>query len=471
MTIEPSPLIIFRQSLPLFIAKAFTIVRPDREYAWNWHIDALSAELESVTAGQTRRLAINMPPRALKSLSISVAWVAFILGHRPETETMVVSYGEDIAGQLARDAKTLMESDFYRRLFPNTRLRSSKTFDLTTTRGGGRYTTTNGGVITGRGADLIILDDPQKPEDAKSANKREATKSWYASTLSTRLNDPQTGAIVLVQQRLHQDDLSGHLLQSGGWRHLCFPARATQTQEISVGFGQTRTWSEGELLHPDRLSEDVLAEQRRQMGAWDFEAQYQQQPVLETGNLLKPSWFQRYAKAPKPGPRARIVQSWDLAFGADGDYCACVTALVDGPSVWVLDVFRKKMLFPDQVRSIVSQARQYDAKDILVEKAANGEAALAQLRENWVMGVPSPIAIKATSGKVERATAASYRMEAGDVFLPERAPWMDEFLQEVAGFPNGSYLDQVDALVQLLLWTGERDTGGIVGPEEILPWA
>ncbi|HIK66301.1 MAG TPA: terminase [Henriciella marina] len=458
---------LLRSEFSYFVRAAFNAMHPATPYAHNWHIDALAYELGRVAAGEERRLLVNMPPRALKSFSVSVTWTAWLLGKDPAKEIMVISYGDEVAGKLARETRELIESDFYRVIFPRTRLRRSAATDLETTRSGGRYAATNGGVITGRGSDLIILDDPQKPEDAKSRNKRESTIDWFGSTMSTRLNNPITGAVIVVQQRLHETDISGHLLANGGWRRLSFPAVAVQSQTFQLSLGETYTWAAGKPLHAERLPISLLEQKRREMGTANFEAQYQQCPVPETGNLIQPGWFKAYEEAPDVPGHSQVVQSWDLAVGTTGDYCACVTALIYGNSVRILDVFREKLSFPDQKRAVIRLAKKFKANTILVEKAATGTPLIDDLRDEGGAYIPSPIGITPKGSKEQRAALVSPRIEAGDIFLPTQAVWRDAFVHEVIAFPAGTHDDQVDALVQLLSWK-EPYEDFICGPEEIL---
>ena len=288
---------ILRRDLAAFVQKSFGVVSPGVEFLTNWHIEAIAFELCKVMRGETRRLLITMPPRSLKSICASVAFPAFVLGHDSTKRIVCVSYAEDLAAKHARDCRAVMASDWYRSVFPKARLGKSKSaeMDFETTCGGGRLSTSVGGTLTGRGGSLIVIDDPQKPTDAMSEAKRGSTLDWFRNTLSSRLDDKREDAIVVVMQRLHVDDLAGHLLEHGGWTHLNLPAIATEDQTIDVGNDTFHVRKVGELLHAAREPIEVLGELRRSMGEFIFNAQYQQAPVPEEGNLLKWKWFGTYS--------------------------------------------------------------------------------------------------------------------------------------------------------------------------------
>ena len=220
-----------RENFTLFIERSFNELNPNTKLLWNWHIDAIAYELELCRLGLTKRLIINLPPRNLKSHCASVAFVAWLLGHCPSAQIMCASYAQDLADKHARDCRTVMMSNWYQNSFP-TRLSASKQAiaDFTTIQKGGRRATSVGGVVTGLGADFIIIDDPLKPDEAISEVRRKTVNEWYDHSLSSRLNDKRNGCIILIMQRLHEDDLTGHLLKSGGWKILCLPAIAEEDE-------------------------------------------------------------------------------------------------------------------------------------------------------------------------------------------------------------------------------------------------
>lgn len=204
-----------RTDFVAFVHRAFYELYPETTYLHNWHIEVIAAALEECRMGTLARLIINVPPRSLKSHMTSISFVAWLLGHNPAAQIICASYAQDLADKLAGDCRSLMMAAWYQDLFPDTRLasRRSAVHDFMTTRKGARLATSVGGVLTGRGADFIIIDDPLKPDEALSDVQRRNVNDWYDHTLISRLNDKRTGCIILIMQRLHEDDLVGHVLQ------------------------------------------------------------------------------------------------------------------------------------------------------------------------------------------------------------------------------------------------------------------
>ena len=202
----------------------------------NWHLEAIAYQLERVRRGEIKRLIINMPPRSLKSVTASVAFPAFVLGHDPTRRIICVSYSGDLAKKHANDFRAVLEARWYRELFPGTRIgqKDSET-EIELTARGFRLATSVGGTLTGRGGDLIIIDDPLKPDDAHSETKRNAANEWFKNTLLSRLDDKRTGAIIIVMQRVHMDDLTGFVTsQSDEWQVLNLPAIAEVDEVIPI---------------------------------------------------------------------------------------------------------------------------------------------------------------------------------------------------------------------------------------------
>jgi len=194
---------LLRTDLRYFIRKVFATVSPGECYMHNWHIEAIVYRLMLIYFKHNLRLLINQPPRSLKSICVSVAYVAWLLGHDPSRRVIVVSYSQDFAAELHRQFRMVVNSDWYQILFPATRWSKETGLDLVTTMGGGRYATSIGGTLTGRGADVIIVDDPLNASEALSEPARKRVIDWYAGSLVSRLNDKETDAIVAVMQRLH----------------------------------------------------------------------------------------------------------------------------------------------------------------------------------------------------------------------------------------------------------------------------
>jgi predicted phage terminase large subunit-like protein len=284
---------------------------------------------------------------------------------------------------------------------------------------------------------------------------------WYFNTLLSRLDDKQNGAIVLVMQRLHEDDLAGVLLRgSDAWTVVSLPAIAEQDEEIPIGNGQIHYRRAGDVLHPEREPREVLESLRAQLGAETFAAQYQQQPVAPGGAMIKRDSVRRYDQLPKSG---RIYQSWDVAHkqGEENDYSVCITLLVHENKYYVIHVLRGRFEFPILRTKVFDQAKVHKASQILIEDAGFGTALIQELKTAHF----SVVGVKPEYDKKIRMAIQSAKFENGQVFFPKEAPWLADFEAEVFAFPNGRHDDQVDALSQALghkiasYWTKEALDG------------
>jgi len=459
---------IQRRDFLAFLDRAWPYISGGQILSRNWHVDAMACRLDRVRAGTSRRLLINLPPRNAKSKTVSIAWVAWMLGQDPSLNFVCVSYSKELSGNLARDCLTIIQSSWYRELFPRTVIRRAAAEDFQTSAGGGRLATSVTGSLTGRGGDIIILDDVIKPDEAASEVVREAVNNWYRSTLASRLNDKESGAIICVMQRLHQFDLPGMLLEAGSWDHLSLPAIAMEDEIIPLTRGRVHVRRCGDVLHPERESRETLERQRAQMGSYAFAAQYQQAPVPAEGNIFKVAWLKSYDDLDLAAG-GEIVQSWDTGIKtAEGNsFSVGITALVRQRSIYIIDVWRGRLEFPDLKKKVVELALMHRVQTLLIEDKALGEPLIQALRsESLPPGVPFPIPCQPHNDKRTRAEGVSSMVEAGQVLLPREAHWLGEFKSELLSFPSGRYDDQVDALSQLLA----RVRQGWTDPVPIIAW-
>ena len=452
---------VLRQDLGAFVAKVFSTVSPGDEYLHNWHIDAVVHALLKIHRGENRRLIVNQPPRSLKSICASVAFVVWSIGHNPAMRFACVSYSHDLAATFARQFRTVITSDWYRAVFPTVRLAKDSETECVTTKGGGRFAVSVGGSFTGRGADVIIIDDPMKADEAQSESGRRALNEWVSTTPFSRLDDKRSGAIVLVMQRLHDDDLAGKLLREGDWSHLNLPAIAENDEEIPIGPNAVHQRRKGEILHPAREPLETLEQIKREMGSLTFSAQYLQRPIPLEGNLVKRGWIKWYEKAPDRGIGATVVQSWDVASTtADtGDWSVCTTWLIAKRNYYLLDVWRGRLEFPQLKHKLVSLARAHQPNQILVEQAGAGLHLIQEFRTSPVGGVPLLTGIKPKGDKVVRMEAQCARFENGQVHLPQEAPWLSDVLHEILAFPKSRHDDQIDSISQFLIWAEKNHHG------------
>src|SRR5262249_43906654 len=299
--------------------------------------------------------------------------------------------------------------------------------EFLTTKGGFRYATSVGGTLTGIGGTDIIIDDPLKPEDAMSKAAREAAISWFRTTLSTRLNDKRTGVIIVVQQRLHVDDLVGHLLQNEGehWVHLDLAAIAEEAQEIPLGNGRVYQRAVGEVLHAEREPLDLVLRQKDAMGSLAWAAQYQQRPVPAEGNLIQAKWLKSYDVLPEKQPLDQVVQTWDCATksGELNDYSVCLTFLIHKDTFYLIDVVRQRVNYPELKKLVLAQKAKFGANVVLMEDTGHGTALVQDLKASGLHA----IAIRPDRDKVTRMSAQSAKLESGQCLLPAHATWLEDF--------------------------------------------
>ena len=442
---------ILRNDFVSFIQKCVHLLLPKVSFLINWHIFAIAFHLELVRVGKIKRLIINLPPRSLKSIMSSVAFPAFVLGHDPSKRLIVVSYATELATKLGNDCRIVLQSPWYRRLFPGTRISPIKNTEaeVMTTRHGCRLATSVGGTLTGRGGDFVIIDDPIKPQDAYSESTRESANNWFDNTLLSRLDDKRTGAIILVMQRLHLDDLTGKLLRGpDDWTVLNLPAIAVQDEQIQIGEERYHFRKVGDLLHPEREPQSVLDYMRAELGSDIFAAQYQQNPVPPGGNMIKRHWVRRYDNLPARTSSTQVLQSWDTASkaGGENDWSVCTTWHVDEGKYYLADVLRARFDYPRLKAQAIAHAQVHSPAKILIEDTGVGIALVPELQNSGF----TVIAVQVEQNKTIRMSVQSGKFESGQVFFPHQAPWLEELEAELFAFPGSRHDDQVDSISQAL---------------------
>ena len=449
-----------REDFFTFIDGSFRQLNRGAEFLPNWHIELIAAELERCLRGETKRLIICVPPRSLKSHCASVAFPAWLLGHKPSSQIICVSYGQDLAEKLALDCRTLMNSEWYQKIF-TTRLSSQRqaVSEFMTEAQGFRMATSVGGVLTGRGGDFIIIDDPLKPDEAVSETRRNAVNEWYQHTLYSRLNNKATGCIIIIMQRLNEDDLVGHVLQQGDWKVLRFPAIAVEneTHEIQTRYrSRTVRRFAGEALHPERESLTTLQNTRSNLGEYNFSGQYQQEPAPHGGGIVKSAWFKTFKVGDEPGKFDLVFQSWDTAAKdkEESNYSVCTTWGKKDQNIYLLHVLRQRMNYPELKRSVMEQATRFNPTTVLIEDKSSGTPLIQELRGEGCH------AIKEYHPKMDKKTrmhSVTGMIEGGFVYLPDKASWLADYLHELTTFPQGKFDDQCDSTSQALDWV---KTGG-----------
>lgn len=420
------------------------------EYEINWHHRVLSTKLQEAAEQGGKRIIVCMPPRHGKSEIVSVRFPAWYLGNFPHRKIITSSYNQDFANDFGRKVRNLVIDPRHKAFFPELRtMQDAESMSkLDTTAGGGYVAAGVGGAITGRGANFIIIDDPIKDEvDASSATIRERIHEWYRSVIYTRLeSDHQTKAsIVLCMTRWHFDDLAGRLEQEeaeGGevWEKIVFPA---------ISPIDTPNRKANKALWPQRFDEEHLAKIKRTVGPKTWEALYQQKPSPDGGTYLKREWWRKYERLPDPRMWRRKVQVWDTAHksGQSNDYSVCLTAIETDLAIYITDVFKARLEFPELKREARHLYELHGPMMVLVEDKSSGISLIQELkRESTIPVYP----VKADRDKEARAHAATPVLADGRVYLNQKGKWVEDFIRECEIFPNGKHDDQVDAFTHLI---------------------
>jgi predicted phage terminase large subunit-like protein len=449
---------ILRNDFESFLHRCFLMLNPGAEYLPNWHIKAIAHQLQLIRDGKIHRLILNMPPRYLKSLTVSVILPAFLLGHDPRMKIFGVSYSNDLSAKHAADFRAIVQSDWYRKTFPTMRVDRIADSDVFTTRRGFRRSTSVSATLTGLGGDMIILDDPQKPVDAQSDTLRNSLNQWFTNTLLSRLDNKATGVIILVMQRVHLHDLTGFLVdKSKDWTVLSLPAIAEVDEKVAIGNNEFHTRRAGEALHPKYETVSTLEKLRNEMGSGIFGAQYQQSPVPDGGGMIKRDWLHYYDQLPERGYRTKLIHSWDTAakVGAQNDWSVCTTWLLVDNRFYLIDLIRGRYEYPQLRAMVIALAQRDEPLKILIEDTSTGIALAQELRQSGIHTV-KPVPVE--RDKMGRLFVHQAKFEAGLVLFPRKAPFLAQLETELLTFPQGKHDDQVDSLSQALSYKGGYDT-------------
>ena len=451
------------KSLHFFLKNfAWQVLFPTTRFDDNWHIGVICEHLQAVSSGQVKRLIINMPFRHLKSTIISQAWPVWEWINNPSTEYLTASYAKDLAMRDAVNSRRIIESERFQACFGDrfqmTSDQNVKTRYENNKRGQRTVTSTDAGG-TGFGGGRLIVDDPISAKLANSIVAIEASVEWYKGTLVTRLNNPKEDAIVITHQRLNEGDLTGYILDNEDmtkWTHLVLPLRFDpEFSKSTLLFSDPRT-TKGELLHPERIDEDVAKSLEKSLGPYHKEAQLQQNPGTRSGVIFKRNDFQSYTDLPDVDD---IIISADCTFKEtnDSDFVAIQAWGVYNSKKYLLYRIAERMGFSATCNAIENVINKFpDRIAILIEDKANGSAVIETLSRKFSGVIP----INPEGGKVARAYAMEPEQQAGDIFLPcaEIDPDIETFLFAATKFPNPTVPDdEVDAMTQAINWYRARN--------------
>lgn len=465
-------------SLTRFLPAAWPILEPVTPFVPNWHLDYVCEMLTAVTNGEIRRLVINVPPRSLKSTLVTIDWPAWTWITQPGTRWLFASYSQDLSKDHSVKRRLLVQSDWYQRYW-GARFRladdQNEKMKFTNDRQGVMFATSMLGSATGQGGDYIVIDDPHNPRGVESDAERLSTIEAFDLTFSTRLNDPRTGAIIIVMQRLHEQDLTGHVLARGGWHHVKLPMRADDRERVVYPVsGTVHERAPGDLLHPERLGPAEVAQLETDLGSYGTAGQLQQRPAPAEGGKLKRHWWRFWHHPDAPLPPVAVkradgsiylcpceplpaawdqqIQSWDLAFkdAKESDFVAGGVWGQAGANAYLLARVHDRLNVLATVDAILALTAAWPkASAKLIEDKANGPAVMQMLKNR----VPGLIAVEPQGGKMARVMAVSPFVESHNVYLPHPAllPEIADFLNECAAFPNGAHDDEVDQMTQALM--------------------
>jgi predicted phage terminase large subunit-like protein len=416
------------------------------EFNWDWaHLVFIRSQLAKITNGTAKRMMLCVPPRHGKSEQVTIRYPAWVLEKFPEKRIVIAAYNQTLANKFSRKTKRIAASRF------EISKERSAVEDWETTKGGSLRAVGVGGGITGQAGDLIIIDDPVKSrEEANSETYREKVWDWYTDDLYTRLEP--NAAMILIMTRWHEDDLAGRILKSetaSDWIVINLPALAEPNDLLGR--------AEGQALCPDRYDEKAL-EKIKKVLRNSFSALYMGRPTALEGDIFKREWWRYYRALPLEG---KVIQSWDTAFKdkKENDYSVCTTWLFSKTGVYLIDVWRGKVLFPELKKKVIQLAHKYKPAEIDIEDKASGISLFQELKRKTRLPIkPIPV----DKDKIARANAVSAYVETGNVYLPENAAWVNDYVDELANFPNDAHDDQVDSTTQALANHMYRGTTGFL---------
>ena len=472
-----------KRSMHEFIRQSWTTLEPGRVFKDNWHIQAICEHLEAVINGDLRKLIINIPPRHMKSLTCDVAFPCFAWLHKPHLQFLFASYASGLAIRDSVKCRRLMNSQFYQGLNPqftiSTDQNQKQRFENSSN--GHRISTSVGGALTGEGGDIIVIDDPHNVKEAESEAIRQNTCDWWDTAVQSRLNDPKTGAFIIIMQRVHQSDLTGHILKNAlpedGWTHLCVPAEYeknhphvyTPAPLLTVSALEDPRKEEGALLWPDRFGRKEIDSLKYTLGNYAAAGQLQQRPSPKGGGIIRKKWWQKWEQDSFP-PMVYVLQSWDTAYEdtKTSSYSACTTWGVftrgGRHHIMLLNRFRDRLPYPELRR--IAQEKYHDDKPdaVIIEKKASGQSLIQDMRQ---ANIPV-ITYTPDRSKIARAHVASVMFEQGAIWYPDRK-WAEEVIEMCAVFPAGDGADVVDTVTQAIIRLRTMWYGSLDSDEDELP--
>lgn len=440
-----------RKSLHEFTKQAWHVLEPATPFVDGWAIGAINEHLQAITSGEIKRLVITVPPGCMKSLSTCVFWPAWEWGAANLSHHRIIGTSHSMPFSLRDNLKMkrLITSEWYQSFWGDTVTLTKDQKQKT------KFENTNGGFrecaaftsLTGLRGHRLIIDDAMTVDDSKSKIIRESIESTFRDSVQTRLIDPKKSAIVLIMQRLCEKDPAGIAIHEMGWESLMLPMEFEPSRKCftSIGFQDPRE-NEGELLFPERFPREVVVQYKKSMTKKAVAAQLQQRPAPEEGTIIKEEYLKYYQEKPQ---FKFILQSWDTAFktGQDNDYSVCTTWGVGELGYYLIHRFKDKLEFPQLVEELKNCFILHNPNQVIIEDKASGQSLIQSIRK--FTNIPIK-AIRIDKDKEARANAVTPYFEAGRIFLPANAPWLQDYVNELTLFPSGEHDDQVDSTVQAI---------------------
>lgn len=451
------------RSLGAFIRQAWSVIEPGTTYIDNWHIELIAEHLQAVNSGEIRRLIINIPPRHMKSIEATVCYPVWTWIRQPEKRFIKVSYSDALSRKHNILSRDIINSPWYQENWSDRfhlKYDVNRQNEFENNHHGMLYSTSVGGAITGNGADVIIIDDPQNPIMANSETERQNSIDFFKNTLQTRLNNPKTGAFIIIMQRLHENDLTGYILSEDlGYTHLCLPAEAPERTVITFPISKKQVIrEEGDILNPQRFDHEVIDSLKKSMGSLQYAGQFQQVPAPAEGVIFKREWLHNFY-SDGAAPSTQDIQSWDMAF-TKSEGSAKVAGFVmgrKGADIYIKDLVNDKMTFTESVAAVRTLSGKWPrVRAKVVENKANGPAIVDLLKKE----IPGMVEFNPKGSKDERAISVTPYFEAGNIHFPDPKthPWVDDLIRDLLMFPKGTYKDTTDALVQGILYLMDKPT-------------
>jgi predicted phage terminase large subunit-like protein len=438
-----------------FAMKAFAYLNKGSDLGQDKYLKLLAERLARVAAGKIKRLVVSLPPRHFKTFMGSICLPAWILAHNPSAKIVILTYGQDLADKIAYAIRKILRSDWFEQAF-RTRLAKNRTkvMDFLTTDGGGVRSLSIEGGVTGLGADYIIIDDPVEIKDCDNAKRLERIHNLFDNEIQTRLDRPKKGCIVIIAHRISENDLPGHVLQKGGWKHLKLPLIAMRSRTYDLGEGEVWERKKGELLRPDAFTKQDIQRLRcsKQPG---FETLYQQNPGGRDRLSIKAEFFHAFSAADLPMGQSPVILSIEPGQkGGPTNSFSVIQAWApkDGAHL-LLDQWREQASYPEFRSQAWRFIRTYRPSAVLIEDTGQGPSLSSEIKPQNGMDL---VLITPLGDKVERLRRHRRAIRSGLVRLPQGAAWHAEFISEATQFPYGPFDDQMDALSQYLDWIAEH---------------